>query len=130
LLKSGDSFLIPKTGGSTEHLWIVLTDPDVDGKSVCVNITTQQNHSETTVVLNKGDHPFVQHASVVYYTDARILDLNLVQQALETKTTMFACVLHKPCSQDLLKRIREGLLKSRQTPKKIKAVCEKSWSAS
>jgi CTP:molybdopterin cytidylyltransferase MocA len=74
-LKCGDTFLLPKSSSDTEHLWIVITEPDANGQSVCVNITTRQSYSETTVILKAGDHPFVTHESVIFYTDARIVDL-------------------------------------------------------
>lgn len=92
MLSCGDTFLIPKRSDQIEHLWIVITDPDVDGKAVCVNITTRQPYSDTTVILKRGDHPFIRHESVAHYPDARILDLNAVQDALlKAGNTSFVC---------------------------------------
>jgi hypothetical protein len=82
-LRCGDTFLVPKSSDQTEHLWIVITPPEVGtAKAVCVSVTTSRAYSETTAVLQRGDHPFVNHESVIYYQDARILDLNLVERAL------------------------------------------------
>jgi hypothetical protein len=83
LLSCGDTFLVPTSLESIEHLWIVLTDPELGtNKAACVSITKRRPHSETTVILSRGDHPFITRESVVYYQDAKILDLGLVQRAL------------------------------------------------
>ena len=74
---------MPKSSGAVEHLWIIVAEIDPSTrKAVCVNITSEQADSDKTCQLNKGDHPFVTHASVVYYKDSRELDLNLVETAL------------------------------------------------
>jgi hypothetical protein len=122
LLTCGDTFLIPKRGTDTEHLWIVITEPDADANAVCVSVTTKRSYSDTTVVLSVGDHPFVKHESVIHYADARILDLRTVEAALDANTRSFVCVSHKPCSDSLLARVQDGLLKSPYPTKGIKAV--------
>ena len=127
-LKCGDTFLLPKTSGDREHLWIVITDPDLaTNKAVCVNVTTQQTYSDSTCVLQPGDHPFISHTSVIFYQDARELDLTLVEKALTTGIKDFVCQAHDPCSEHLLRRIRQGLIASKHTPKGIKALCKKLW---
>lgn len=48
------------------HLWFVLTDPDPDRNSmVLVMLVTVKPHTDRTVQLNVGDHPFVRHESAV-----------------------------------------------------------------
>jgi hypothetical protein len=119
---------MPRTSDAVEHLWIVVAEIDpATRKAVCVNITTEQAGSDTTCKLNKGDHPFVIHASVVYYKDAREIDLNLVETALTSGIKKFVCTPHDPCSAALLARIQKGLVDSKQTPKGIKATCKKLW---
>jgi hypothetical protein len=53
--------------------------------------------------------------------DARILDLRKVQAALDAHTRMFICRSLKPCSEVLLARVRDGLLKSPYPTKGVKA---------
>jgi len=65
-------------------------------KSICVNITTEQADSDTSCKLNKGDHRFVRHASVIYYKDAREIDLALVEKALSAGIKNFICTAHDP----------------------------------
>ena len=121
MLTCGDTFLIPKRGEDIEHLWIVISEPDADANAVCVSVTTRRSYSDTTVVLGVGDHPFITHESVIHYVDARILDLRKVQAALDARTRTFICRSHKPCSEVLLARVQDGLLKSPYPTKGVKA---------
>ena len=127
MLSCGDTFLIPKSKNEVEHLWVVVTEPGEDGRAVCVNISTRQEYSDSTVVLKPGEHPYIKHDSIVYYTDAQVLDLNSVEAALNAKTRSFVCQDHESCSEALLKRIQKGLIDSPHTPKGIKKDCRILW---
>lgn len=119
---------MPKTSDATEHLWIIVAEIDAaSGKAVCVNVTTEQYDSDKSCQLNRGDHSFVSHPSVIYYKDARELDLKLVETAITSGIKKFVCKSHDPCSPELLKRVQQGLIASRETPKGIKATCKKLW---
>ena len=84
-LKCGDTFLLPKSSSDIEHLWIVIAEVDVVmKKAVCVNVTTRKSHSDISCVLDVGDHPFVKWPSVIFYQDAREIDLSLVEKALNS----------------------------------------------
>jgi hypothetical protein len=72
------------------------------------------------VVLQRGDHPFVSHESVIYYQDARILDLSLVERALNAGIRDFVCKLREPCDGDLLRRIQAGMVLSKQPKREVK----------
>jgi len=127
LLKSGDTALLPKNASAVEHLWVVLTDGDANNKAIAVNITTQQAHSETTVVLDKGDHSFVKHPSVAFYTDTRELDLQQIDALLARNPQDLVCQQHKSCSPQLLEKLRDGLLSSPNVSEKIKRRCAAEW---
>ena len=63
----GDSFMLPKPGQDTEHLWVLITRPNPQTHTtIMVNVTTQRPHSDTTTILNAGEHPFVQKPSVIF----------------------------------------------------------------
>ena len=127
-LKCGDTFILPKTSDGIEHLWIIIAMSDsVSPKAICVNITSEQAGSDATCKLKKGDHSFVTHDSVIYYTDAREIDLALVEKALNAGIKNFVCTAHDPCSAELLVRVQQGLVNSKHTPKGIKATCKKLW---
>lgn len=99
------------------------------GIAVCVNVSSRKPHSDTTVILQRGDHSFVTHESVINYQDAREMPINLVEQALTARTSQFVCVPHDPCSPELLGRIRDGLAKSKPT-QGIKTKCKALWGIS
>ena len=128
LLKCGDTFLLPKSSSDAEHRWIIVAEIDTATQTAtCVNVTTQRSWSDTTCILNVGDHPFVKWPSVVFYRDAREVNLALVGKVLIAGIGSFVCTRHDPCSDAWMDRIRQGLMDSRQTPKGIKAIYRTLW---
>ena len=122
----GDSWMLPKPGQETEHLWVLITRPDpASREAIMVNVTTQRPHSDTTTVLNRGDHPFIQRPSVVLYADARTVDTRLLDQAVASGSFR----AHTPFSGPVLERIHAGLRTSPFTPKKIKDSYAKAVAA-
>jgi hypothetical protein len=122
----GDSFMLPKPGQDTEHLWVLITWPDPETlEAIMVNITTQRPHSDTTTILDAGDHPFIQRPSVVFYSDARIVDTRLLDQAVQRG----ACRAHAAFSPAVLARIQAGVGASMLTPKRIQIAFEKFAAA-
>jgi hypothetical protein len=117
MLTFGDSFMLAKPGCSTEHLWVLVCAPDRVGDAIMVNVTTQRSNSETTTVLQPGEHPFIVHPSVVFYADARIVDVQQLRLAIESGVAR----PYPRFSAGVLKRIQHGLTVSRFTPRKIKA---------
>ena len=76
---------------------------------VLVNITSlRKSFCDKTVVLDPGEHPFIAKRSVVNYPDAKELDLNTLNSALNQSLDII-CVQKESCSSDLLKKIREGV---------------------
>jgi hypothetical protein len=122
----GDSFMLPKPGRDTEHLWVLITGPEpATHEAIMVNITTQRPHSDTTTILNAGDHPFIQKPSVVFYSDARIVDTRLLDQAIQSG----AYRNHAAFSPQVLARIQAGVAASMLTPKKIQNAFRKFAAA-
>jgi hypothetical protein len=122
----GDSWMLPKPGQETEHLWVLITRPDpATREGIMINVTTQRPHSDTTTVLNRGDHPFIQRPSVVLYADARTVDTRLLDQTIVSG----AFRAHAAFSNPVLGRIQAGVQTSPFTPKKIKASYAKAVTA-
>ncbi len=74
-MKAGDTFLYPLNQAQKAHLWIVATNPDKEGFVLIVNVTTVRTYDkdslDTTVCLNKGEHPFfTEEQSYIYYRGA------------------------------------------------------------
>lgn len=114
----GDSFMLPKPGQDTEHLWLLITRPDPQThEAIMVNVTTQRPHSDTTTILNAGEHPFVQKPSVIFYADARKVDVRLLDHSIASG----AFRAHAPFQASVLKKVQDGVMKSPFTPRKISA---------
>lgn len=96
--------------------------------AVFVNVTTRRSQSDATVILRPADHTFIKRESVVYYSDAQLLDLNKVQEALDAQVTQYPCVQCDPCSPTVLAMVQQGLLSSKMTPYKIKEYCKNAWA--
>jgi hypothetical protein len=112
----GDSFILPKPGQETEHLWLLITNADpVTNEAIMVNVTTRRPHSDTTTILNVGDHPFIQKPSVIFYADTRIVNSGLLDAAV----TRGAFQAHAAFQAPIIRRIQSGVAASPLTPKKI-----------
>ena len=95
------------------HLWIVVTDPQNDPSHVVsVNLTTYKDDGKRLIddacVLERGDHPFIKHRSCVLYEKAIVHPVSQLEQAY--KKNLITC--HSPLSPAVLRRVREGFLKS------------------
>lgn len=115
-MQRGDSFLLAARPQQWLHLWIVATEPlPATTETVVVSVTTLRNAADQTVVLRKGDHPFIQHDSVVRYGSAQIFLGSKIDSEIETGATKS----HARCTEDLIDEIEEGLWASPFTPNKI-----------
>jgi hypothetical protein len=68
-ISQGKTFFLP---GRKQHLAFVLNKPeDHDGTALVVNVTTQYTMSDTSCRVYRGEHSFIEHASVIYYAGAQ-----------------------------------------------------------
>jgi hypothetical protein len=115
-MRAGDTFVISFDHvGPTPHLWILAAGPDAEGRIVLVSITTLRRGKDQTVVLQSGDHPFVEHPSCVFYQDAMIADASRLEDWIAGDLAK----PFEPCSAELLKLVRDGFNASEFTPKKV-----------
>ena len=82
---------------------------------VIVSLTTLRGQAEQTVVLRKGEHPFIKWDSSVCYSDCRLIDA----RDLDGKADSGQIKPQDPCSAATLKNIQDGLLASELTPRKV-----------
>jgi hypothetical protein len=121
-LAEGDTFLAASRTGDTKHLWLIITDPRLNGGQVIiVNLTTQKKDSETTCVISPGEHPFVKHSTVVNYQDACECPVNSIEGALG-KLTSTHIEAREPLSAEILKRVKLGALASPAIKRRYKAI--------
>lgn len=116
MLRAGQTILLPKPGQDTAHLWVILTAPDAQGQVLLVNFTTFRPHSDSTVVLQIGEHPFVVHATAVHFADTRLTAAQPIEAAISSG--LFRT--HQDCVPALLDRLLVGALASPHTSEKIK----------
>jgi hypothetical protein len=115
---------ITKNPKAKPHLWILITEPNPNGECVVVNITSAKSTSvDRTVVLQKGDHPFIQHESVVFYAFAHKENVKKLCAYLASGTAKQKQAL----SNTMLKKIQNGILKSPDTPHEIVDFCKDLW---
>ena len=89
-----------------------------------VNMTTQRDYSDTTVVLHIGEHPFIKHPTIVNYQDARIVKVANLIAAYHSR--LFKP--QAPFSMEILQKIRKGIFDSPLTPEKIKTYCRTQFT--
>lgn len=82
-----------------------------------------RNNVDQTVTLVSGDYPFITHASTVFYADAKIVD------ARDPEAQLAANLIAQraACSSRLLQLVKDGILTSPYTPKKVETFCRVQW---
>ena len=79
-------------------------------------VQTKKRHTDDTLVLEPGDHPFIRHSSAVQYSTAN-------------KFRIRNCQLQADMDAALLQKVRQGLLDSPFTIHVIKDLCDKLWKS-
>ncbi len=114
MISAGDAFLVPENrAGIPSHFYVIVTSPLRNGgKVLLVNVTTWKDNTsvglDDTCLLDIGDHPFIKHRSFIAYNCARVTPVSAIEEALRRGSL----ILKQPCSEQLLDRIRQGLLDS------------------
>lgn len=103
-------------GGISPHLWVVLCDPIPPRNEVLlVMLTTAKRYTDDTVILSRGDHPFIRHDTAVSYGTARYHTVDGLLSAMQRKRFS----LLEDMDREVLRRIQNGVLAS---PRTINAV--------
>ena len=120
-MRAGDAFLI-RDKNIDEHLWVIISDPTIDGKQVVVvNFTTSHPKKERFCLIQAGEHPFVTRETCIAYNFAKITSLaKLIQNRDQGDITP-----QDPVSPVLLTRIRQGVPLSNLMPLKCVAIMAK-----
>ncbi len=109
-MKAGDTFLF-KDKAVDGHLWIIISDPDVDEHRVLFeSMTSYDITKEKVCLLDVGDHPFIKHKTCIAYEFAKAAPLkNLI-----TLRDRGLLEMSQPVSAELLEWIRQGVSLSRR----------------
>jgi hypothetical protein len=110
------TLLIPS--GTKNHLFVILTEacPEVNILLVSFSTIRDERFYDDTCIVEPGEHPFIKNRSYIEYRKARIEKESHVIKCSEA-TYWFP---HEPVSDELFKRICNGILDSPHTPKRIK----------
>ncbi|WP_428276207.1 hypothetical protein [Candidatus Palauibacter sp.] len=115
-MQAGDCFLI---GGHelTPHLWIILTRPSGDPARVLIaSCTSRKPWSDDTVLLDRGDHPFIRHETVIAYTEIRIVEARVI----EFQLGLGKITRRERMRRAVLDRVVEAVLNSTNAAAKFK----------
>ena len=125
---SGQTFRFTPPCVQTEHLYIILSEPDKDGDFVIVNLTSTILNREQLVLLKRGDHPYITENCIPLYSAAALLNTkDLIMFREQHQVTLFF-EADEPCEEWLLKKIRAGLLQVKHIDKKIQHYCKQfNW---
>ena len=116
--QAGDTFLM---GGLNKdfkklHLYVVLCNAEGNPPTIlAVPFNTLNLQTDTTLVLQPGDHPFVTRETSVSFNLLISFNTEMIVKLEEMKGEHFQ--RHVPATPDLLKRIIKGALQSDETPK-------------
>lgn len=116
-LNAGQTFLgplIPKN--ERPHLWIILSDPNSDGRILLVNCTSKAPPTDTTVILAPGDHEFIDKPSWIFYA---LAETPLVTN-FEAEIKLGRYKKKQDLSCELLKKLQVGAFASEHTKEKHK----------
>jgi hypothetical protein len=116
MLNCGDTFITGDDESEDWHLQIVITSVSDSDEVVTVCVTTQVKRSETLVVLPANCHPFIKHTSVISYKYSKIRFVTEIETAIKNGTAK----LRAPVSQEILRRVRAGLIDSDFTPNGVR----------
>lgn len=118
-IRRGSTLLIAGTHQDPErsHLCIVLNDPpDASPQQVLyVPVITARKKSDTTCVLDVGDHDFIVRKSCVHYARA---DVRTVEHLAKCGS------LRSPLTDDVLERVCAGIFDSPYTRPWVKEFYE------
>ena len=102
----------------SDHLYIIASDPLPNGDVLVFNLTTSDWDSDKTCEVKVGDHPYVEHDSVVAYQYAE----TRTPRAIARLKMLASPVAYEPVSEKLFVRILEGAIKSPDTADYVKAI--------
>lgn len=77
-----------------------------------VHLTTVRPHTDSTVVMRAGEHPFIQHDTCAVYSDARRTPAEKLNAAWQDRLL----VPKAGATPELLEKLRDGLFRSPRTP--------------
>jgi hypothetical protein len=121
MIAAGSTMLLAEPPHLKPHLWFVLTDPfGQPPQVVAVMLRTVKSYTDTTVILQAGDHPFIRHPSSVHYSTARAFKITAIDRTIASGH----CHLRQPATAQLLETLRKGFAESPYTVNAVRDLCK------
>lgn len=117
--KAGECLLID-SGPIGKHLFVLVLDKQTNNKlhvlSVPVSTARESARIDESCMIQPGEHPFIKSESFVEYRNSRIDSTDNLLDRVKEKTF----IPHESVTQELLKKIIDGLKVSREIKRHIK----------
>jgi hypothetical protein len=108
-MNAGDTIIIPQPGTSYDsHCWMVISDPTQGDECVIVNFTSWRADKDQACVVEKGEHRYVTHKTLVNFRDAKRVQVPFLEELIASRHLES----HDPLSSQLLDRIRAAVPQS------------------
>jgi len=120
-LRAGNAFINSESGFIPSHLWFILSDPAKDSEHVLIVNATSAFHGrdvDSSCILKPGEHPFIRHESYIFYDGTRQTTSQKLKEGFEAEMLRF----QESVSDELLLRMRTGLMQSSHTEERYKAL--------
>lgn len=106
-MKPGETYFVKG------HLWVVLCLPTAGGEFAMANLTSHRHPCDESCVLDRGDHPFIQHKTVVRYGSAVWIPVSAYDELKKLDSW-------PDVTGSVLDRILQGALASGASSQKVK----------
>lgn len=114
----GKTLLLQTDQESVPHLWAVVAQSSCTTKVLIVNVTTFWSHSDPTVILNNGDHPFIKHKSSINYAEMREVGTALIIDKIKKGVIK----IQNDLEVHILQKIQEGVSRTPRIHPVIKKI--------
>jgi hypothetical protein len=124
--RAGDTFLLTRGTGEVAHLWVILWGPAGEAQAfLAVYLTTLRAHSDRSCILQRGEHPFLQHETAVAYGAVQ----RWTEERLGELVAAGIARPRPPVSANVLRRLRAGFFASARTPHAIRDMAVEGFGA-
>lgn len=105
----GDTFYLRGPENNRPHLWVVVSDPEIDSERiVALYFTSDGPDKDRTCIVSKKAHPRLTHDSCANYPGARMFSNAQLERAKGTG----ALDLQEPIAGDVLRFIQQKAAES------------------
>jgi hypothetical protein len=113
---AGQTFLYPIEENETAHLWVIATEPNIEGLFAIASLTSLKGAKDQNVILRANEHPFLKWDTCVMYALAEITSEDKVQEYLNTGSDKMQADL----STQVLGLVLDGSTASDRTKNRVR----------